>query len=581
MGSVEMEKLLRQMVQDSKDLMLTQLPPARTPDIVTEKVQIPMPDGIRLEGTCFHPVGEGPWPVILMRNPYIHANLVYADLIGSVFARYGYAALVVFVRGTGGSEGQWDPVIHEIEDGRAVVDWTAKQQFCNGSIGTYGESYVGLTQWSIADYEHPALKTHFIGVMGTDSYELFYRRGMFRPEIWSCWSGQMMGSNRRTFLSPEDNAEILKAVMTVKPAEALGEALIGEHCEWLEEWTSNTRREDPLWTEGFFAAYCQMAQKLVRPVFIDGGWYDIFLRSQMASWRAMNDDIRSRSRFMISPRSHTGMYPGPDCDKAGLFSVRAALEWFDYMLLGAEYPYALGVIDTYCVGEGKWHELSGDFRKDREIKYYFRSEGVGQMQKLCGNTDLETGEISYCYDPENPVETRGGQVITNNRDPYAPEPECSVDQGPAGERADIISFISDPLQEDLCVTGSVGIDLYVSSSAPATAFTVKLIEELEGGPALNVRDDITDIRWVTEESYQEYVPGEIRHLQLSMCECSWMFKKGSRVRVDVSSSNFPAYHVHPNTTAAWAKTTESTKAQQTVYCGGRTPSGITLPVVNK
>lgn len=569
---------LAQGMGDIGGMLAMQLPPETTPQIQSDAITIPLPDGVKLNATYIHPVGEGPWPVILIRNPYVMVNFLHSMLTGPAFAKHGYAVIVTFVRGAGGSEGDWYPMVHEIEDGRAVADWVAQQEFCDGNIGTFGESYLGMTQWCLADYELPALKTHYIGVMGSsDPYSLFYRRGMFRPELWGCWAGQMMGENRLRMLTPEDNFKILEAAMKTRPASQLGEALIGEHCGWYDPWVSDTTRDDPLWSEGFFAEYSKKASRLVRPVFLEGGWFDIFLRSQIRSWRSMPQDIRDKSRFIISPRSHNGMFPGPDCDKAGLFGVRAALEWFDYMLKGAAYPQTLGVIDAYSIGDGKWTEWKDDFRPARQMEMYF-SPGTGEEHALTANTDKTQAKLCYHYDPSDPLETRGGQVITNNRDPQNPMSECSVEQEAVGAREDVLSFVSAPLEEDLPLAGAIQAQLYVSSTAPATAFTVKIMEVGENGAAMNVRDDITDIRWMDEDICSEYTPGEIRCLTISLCDCCWMFRKGSRIRVDIASSNFPAFHLHPNTVQLWSQTTQSQTAEQTVYCGGRTASRIILPI---
>lgn len=169
-------------------------------------------------------------------------------------------------------------------------------------------------------------------------------------------------------------------------------------------------------------------------------------------------------------------------------------------------------------------------------------------------------------------------MITNNRDPQNPMSECSVEQEAVGAREDVLSFVSAPLEEDLPLAGAIQAQLYVSSTAPATAFTVKIMEVGENGAAMNVRDDITDIRWMDEDICSEYTPGEIRCLTISLCDCCWMFRKGSRIRVDIASSNFPAFHLHPNTVQLWSQTTQSQTAEQTVYCGGRTASRIILPI---
>ena len=209
-------------------------------------------------------------------------------------------------------------------------------------------------------------------------------------------------------------------------------------------------------------------------------------------------------------------------------------------------------------------------------KFYFackdNSGGV-----LSGQSPAEAGAASYTYDPVNPVPSVAGTLLGNYRDPFG-QPECSTIMMAVGERTDVLSFVSDPLEQDLHVTGAMAAHLFVSSSAAATAFTVCVMEMRPDGTSVNIRDDITDIRWPDENTKKHYVAGSVVDLSLRLLDVSWMLGAGSRLRVDISSSNFPAYHVHPNTEEPWSKATEQVKAIQTIHCGGDYPSRIELPV---
>ena len=577
-----MKQFLQNVLQDPFNHLQIKLPPERTPDILMTEFFIPMPDGCRLRASLAHPKDGESWPVILIRNPYVPVGHIQRTFTMPLFARYGYACIVVNVRGSEGSEGEWHPFVHETEDGQAVIDWIAEQKWCNGKIGTFGESYLGISQFAIADYEHEALKTCYIGVAGATPYDIFYRRGMFRPEVWSVWAGQMMGDQRFCMFGPEENIALLQTISDTTPALSLGQELIGTDCDWYTSWITNTRPADAYWTEGFWKQLSLKSRNIKRPIFLEAGWFDIFLRSQIESYRQLPESTKKKSRFLISPRCHNGIdFSFPNADKTGMFSLISALEWFDYQLMGFSYPHKIGGIDAYSIGDNLWKEWDPDFPKTVEKKFYLSaSENHPSEYTLTKEASLTSGQLSYTFDPADPVPSCGGQLINSSR-PDSPISDCSVRQPPVGERADVISFISAPLEEPLYLAGSVSVHLFVSSSAEATAFSVKLMEVHEDGTAWNIRDDITDIRWINETDIKDYTPNEIRELTISMTDVSWMISKGYRIRIDISSSNAPAYHVHPNVTECWAKTKATSAAKQTIYCGGNHASCIILPDAGK
>lgn len=578
----EMRKKMEAM--NPADMMLgaaqmaeAQLPPASYQEITTIDGFIDMPDGIKLHYKAYMPKEAGKWPVILMRNPYVGNDMMNNAIYGPAFAKHGYAYLNVSVRGCLQSEGEFLPFENERKDGIAVIDWIAQQAWCDGNIGTMGESYLGLTQWCIADYHHPMLKTMYIGVYGARAYHFYYRRGMFRQDICTTWAAQMMGEHRRQFLMPPQLFELQQKAYAVLPQNRLGEELIGEHIDWYEKWTKATKETDSYWSEGFWKELKEVTKKVTVPIHFQGGWFDILLRSEIESYRSLPKEIRKKSRFVIEPYSHFGSVGGdleyPDADMLGAFQLKGALEWFDYQLKGKEYPHPLGVMEGYVIRDGSWMVWQDDIPKERTKTWHLLPDGLDEQKPE------RQAEISFTFDPSNPVETRGGNLLSNNRNPFG-TPECSVEQMAVGERDDVISFVSDELTEDTCIAGSMRADIFVSSDAPATSFTVKVMEMLADGRSMNIQDDITDIRWIDENQVEDYEPGTVRKLTWEMLDTCWNLKKGSKLRVDISSSNYPAYHVHPNNTECWAEATERRVAHQKIYCGGKYDSQITIPVIS-
>lgn len=547
--------------------------------IQSKELWIPMSDGIKLHALLNCPKGEESWPVILLRNPYIGAGIIYAGA-SEALSRYGYAVLMVDVRGTRKSEGEWLPFENDRKDGMEVIDWIANQDWCDGNIGTYGVSYLGHSQWCIADYDHPALKTMFISMFPDDPYEIFYHRGMFRQEIWTEWAAQMMGENRFKNFSAKEALSLRKAAFGAAPANQLGRVIMDEACLWYEKWIHDTKQSDDSWAQGYWKGFADVAEHVKCPIYFQSGWFDIFSRASMMTYERLPEEIRSESRFVIGPWHH-GLLSGgdleyPDGQKYGVYSAVEILNWFNHMLKRMLYPENKGGIEAYCIGADKWIEYNPAFYET--LILYPNAEG----QSLSLKTEVgDSKKISWTYDPKKPIASRGGTLIGNHNDPKnLGNPECACWQPNVGYRDDVISFVSDPVEHDFVLTGKMMLDLYVSSDAPATCFSIKVIEERKDGKNVNIREDITDIRWTSSNEIAEYVPNDIRLLHFDIQDISWKVNEGSKIRLDIASSNYPAYHIHPNTTEAWADVIASKKAKQTVYTGKDYPSKLVIGIAD-
>ncbi len=520
----------------------------------------PLTDGVNLSSTIVLPKGEGPWPVILTRNPYGTDDSV-GVFMGRFFAEQGYVYVFNRVRGTGKSEGDFDPFVREREDGREVVDWVSKQPWCDGNIGTFGGSYLGHVQWCIADYQHPALKTMFIQNYGIHPYHLFFRNGMFRQEVWTEWACQMMEDNKSA-----DASYVMEQVQLgyeVFPQIELGKQLKGKDCVWYNQWITNTSENDPYWAEGFWNELQDSLKHINYPLMLQGGWFDVFCLAQLDSWRALSSQTRAKSRFLIGPWQHAGMVAGdlayPGEAVTGSLQLAAAIEWFDYQLKGKPYPHKLGVIEAYSIGDNRWKLWQDDITFKDKQTFYFDEGGTLSTEPQNG------GEVHYEYDPTSP--TASISYGLNKGSSYCPE---------AGSRDGVINFISEPLTEDIYIAGKIQAELYVGSSVPATAFSITIMETFEDGKSVWICEDISDIRWSDEAGLTPYEPDTIIKLNIRMQDITWMLRKGSRLRVDISSSSYPMYHVHPNTTEYWASCTDRVSAHQTIYFGNETPTCLIL-----
>ena len=561
------------------------LPPAQYKSCKIKEVRIPMPDGVKLCATISAPDLSGKWPVVLMRQPYIFYDWM-RYFYHKIFAEQGYALAMVQVRGTTRSEGEFR-AIQEDEDGRAVLDWVGQQSWCDGNIATFGGSYVGNTQWAIADYHHPMLKTMFIDVFGAESYNVFYHRGLFNMEVWTEWTAQMYGKNKMDLWIGKPAMALREGAFAVSPQSRLGEHLGGEPCDWYRDWSSNWKPGDPYWTQGYWAKMKAMPEKVKIPLFLCGGWYDVFLHAMLSSYPRLPKEVRDQSVFLIGPWDHRGgtgtdlSYPGENV--AGPVHVVGAIRWFDHVIKGKPCPWQKGMIHTYAIGENKWESWPQRLLSDKEHCFWLdASVKDGKALTAAGALPEQESKVLYDYDPANPVPSRGGRLIVGHNSSKSDAAECSCVQAPIGERADVISFVSEPLKESEKINGRIQVCLFVASDAPATAFTVKISELMADGKAYNIRDDYTDIRWAKpEEGFTDYKPGEVRELCFDMEDISWRLKAGSKLRIDVSSSSFPQFPAHKNTLQPWAEATEGVIAHQTICTGGQYPSRVILPILDK
>jgi uncharacterized protein len=253
----------------------------------------------------------------------------------------------------------------------------------------------------------------------------------------------------------------------------------------------------------------------------------------------------------------------------------------DHQLKGQPYPYRKGGIDAYLIREGRWKTWDGGFPQIHHQTYYLRAsqDGYPSSGQLTSEASSTRETISYTYDPANPVPTQGGECLVawSLGPTYHGAAPSSLKQAEPGSRADVITFLSAPLQTDLVIQGRVKAHLRVSSDADDTAFTVKLMEVFPGGNAYNIRDGITSLAYRNDASQPlAYVAGEAVDVEIELWPIAWTIKQGSQIRVDISSSNFPAYHAHSNLSGPWAEQSEVHNAQQTLYIGGA-QSYIELP----
>jgi putative CocE/NonD family hydrolase len=536
------------------------------------QLAVPMRDGVRLSTNAYIPSDHGRFPVILVRTPYNKG----ADITPNyqAFVDHGYAVVVQDVRGRYESEGAFQPLTQESRDGDDTLNWIARQPWSDGKVGMIGGSYSGITQWKAALSENPHLKAIFPVVSGWDEYrDRYYSRGgAFKLGHRLEW----LAENLR---APGYHQDFGKYILHL-PVRSADIPALG--------WTS------PLWRDvmdhpSFDAFWKAVSTKehidRVRvPVFSVGGWYDNFVQSDLEAYAALHKR-NGLSRTVIGPWPHNMSIPfeGVDLGTESQVAVRALqLEWFDQWLKGKDAALvSQPSVKFFVLGANIWREEREWPPESAKAKTYYLESG-GKANSLSGDGALadqpghKASADTFEFDPNRPVPTRGGAVCCNPKVfPWGP-----FDQRPVEERKDVLVYSTKPLKQPVEVAGPVNVVLWVSTSARDTDFTAKLVDVFPDGTARNLTDGILRLRYRNSLEKPELArPGEVYRITVDAGVISNLFLKGHRIRIEVSSSNFPRFDRNPNTGGLVADAPRLFKANQIVFHDAAHPSCVTMMVM--
>ncbi len=498
---------------------------------------VEMRDGVHLATSVYLPsTGEGPWPVVLSRTPYGRGDGKASEL-----ARNGIGLVSQDVRGRGNSEGVSHPFVADgwgmLQDGYDTVSWIQAQGWCNGSIATVGSSAPGVTQILLAGTGANGITGQVIGKAPLSNYHsFFYTGGVFRKIFAGTWL--------------RDN--------------------------WSYPDSLNEVRSHPYYDE-----YWQLQDLSERvdnvdwPVALQTGWYDIFQQGVIDLYSAIREQGGPHARdnlfMLIGPGTHF------DSGASGDVYWPSDFDWLEHWLVNKPLEQSPTGVLYYVMGDSSTEDAPGN--EWREIEHWpplaestnwFLAGG----QALQNAKPLQEQQLSYTYDPSNPVRTRGGQNLYTS--------VGALDQSSVENREDVLLFTTNPLSEPLEVTGRITAVLYVSTSAQDTDFTAKLTDVYPDGRSMLICDSIR--RLSLRENYaqpQEVVPGETYRLEIDLGSTSYIFNTGHSIRLAVSSSNSPRFEPNPNTGNPDWTSTEKVMAEQTVYLGGEHASYLVLPVASE
>ena len=547
-------------------------------------VKVPMRDGVLLSTDVYRPDTTGRFPVLLMRTPYNN----FDPATGYWFAARGYAVVLQDVRGKCDSDGEFYPLANEAADGYDTQTWCGTRQWSNGKVGTFGGSYVGATQWLAATLTNPHLICMFPTVAASDYYRHWiYNGGAFALSFNTMWGALSVSARvgQDMDAQPLDWDGLFRSL----PVGDIP-SLIGRDVPWYADWLQHPLFDD-YWKKLRVAArYGQIKA----PAFNLGGWYDVFVEGTLENFTGMrfrggSQEARTGQRLLIGPWFHTS---SARTELGQIeFGAQAAvdgralqLRWFDYWLKGISNGVQSDPpVRLFIMGENRYRDFDSWPPKGiQQQEYYFHSRRGANS--LSGDGTLDTSAPrgderadSYTYDPSNPVPTLGGNdccretIVTQG--PY--------DQRPVERRDDVLLYTSAPVDKPLTVVGPLAVKLWASSSASNTDFTAKLVDVYPDGRAINISSGILRAPLRNGfETWEELTPGKPYELTIKLRPTANIFLPGHRIRVEISSSNFPRYDRNLNTPGAnIAEKTDYKAAGQQVFHDRQRPSRILLPVL--
>ncbi|HET8840753.1 MAG TPA: CocE/NonD family hydrolase, partial [Ktedonobacteraceae bacterium] len=544
--------------------------------IIEENIMVPMRDGVKLATDIYRPEREGQWPVLLTRLPYnkdrrfpfpqwkdkrlfLELNLDVERVVEA-----GYVIVAQDTRGRYASEGTFEPFVREAADGADCIAWAANQSWSNGQIGMYGVSYQGMTQWRAAREQPAALRA--IAPSQVAGWQLYpYQGGAFLLDTALTWTLQEIAT-------PQVQRQVAQGEATSAEAEEMQQAaanlpallrhlpltdmpLLQKQAPYYLNWLAHPTL-DAYWQEQLAD---ELHEQVQIPVLTIAGWYDVFLPNDLDFYQRMkqhggNSLARAQQHLVIGPWSHGNFlrgFHGRDYGAASLardFLTDLHLRWYDHWLKGQENGIEQAKpVRIFVMGANLWREEeSWPLPDTHYCPYYLHSQGnantaAGDGRLSSSQGEEEPGDV-YQYNPRNPVPTVSGS-----------DPEEQGELGPFDQRAietreDVLCYTTPALEQPVEVTGPIELLLYVSSSAPDTDFTGKLIDVYPDGRAEILTDGILRARY--RQSYTEpelMVPGQIYQLTINLGATSNVFLPGHRIRLEVSSSNFPRFDRNPNT----------------------------------
>lgn len=535
---------------------IAKLPSAETYDVAVDNdIAVPMRDGIKLYADRYYPRNLGTRPTVLVRSPY-GRKLPWGFMFGRLFAERGFQVLIQSCRGTADSEGDFNPFHQEHDDGIDTVEWVRKQSWYNGELATMGPSYLGLVQWAIASEIGPELKAISTWITSAEFRSITYPGEALYLESALSW-GSMMYIERHQppsllqRLFPSDKK--LNQAYNHLPLEEADKIAVNNEMSYWQGWMDHERPNDEWWADCDFT---QQVSKVNAPNYMVGGWYDIFLPQTFRDYHALVA-AGQNPQLTIGPWIHTSF---------GLMghALKGTIHWLRQELLHESNAAEKASIHIYVMGADEWRDL--DVWPPEHAKaqaWYLQANGA-----LSTANPADSEPDHYRYDPSDPTPNIGGAGLGKVNGPK--------DNRHIEARNDVMLYSTPILDRDVEAIGNVTAELYVKSSLEHTDFFARLCDVDPSGKSTNICDGLIRL-------YPDRVPANedgIMHLKLELWPTAYRFKKGHRIRLQVSSGAFPRWARNTGSGERLGTATQLHIAEQEIYHDSKHPSALILPITN-
>jgi len=557
-------------------------------DVTVERnVAAKMRDGVTLRADIYRPKTEGKFPVLLVRTPYDKTGSMGFGLRA---AARGYVVISQDVRGRFESEGEWYPFKNESQDGYDTVEWAAALPYSNGKVGMFGGSYVGATQFLAAIAKPP----HLAGICPTVTASNYhdgwtYQGGAFEQWFNESWATGLAENTMRRRVESGPNPVAWTKILPLRGYPVLTAPEAENLAPYFTDWLAHPGF-DAYWKQWSIEDHYAQIQV---PVLSFAAWYDIFLGGSLKNFVRLKTEggteaAKRGQRLAVTVGGHAGESSTGKVGavefggKLPVDSDEVTLRWYDWLLKGE----ANGVekekpVRIFVMGKNEWRdEDDWPLARAKKTRYFLHSSGAANG--LAGNGSLSTVAPAeekpdqYVYDPSDAVPTIGGPLCCGPL-PTGIGPE---DQRPAEARSDVLVYTTPAFAKDTEVTGPVSLDLYVSSSAVDTDFTGMLVDVWPNGFAQNLTSGILRLRYRNSQEKPELAnPGETYHIIVDLWSTSNVFLAGHKLRLEVSSSNFPRFDRNLNTGEEQARATRMIKATNVIFHDKAHPSALIFPIV--
>jgi hypothetical protein len=526
------------------------LPPAQTTDIALQRdLRVPMHDGVTLLADRYAPTGADVPPLVLVRCPYGRRGF-WGTLAGRMLAERGFQSVVQSCRGTFGSGGRLDPFgLTEQEDGLATVEWMREQRWYPGSFGTWGPSYLGITQWALASLALPDHRAMAVQVSGSRPRELVTAGGAFALETMLEWIDQVARQERPVAMFTQAlRARPLRSLAHRLPLGDLDRLATGHTVEYWQDWLAG---DAGFWERHQFETG---PHRTTAAIAMIGGWHDIFLPAQLRDYAALRQAAHEPS-LTIGPWRHADTEAVATWMGSGLEFLRAEL--------GGQPPDGqAGQVRIFVTGADEWRSMPAWPPPGTSQTWYLQSHGGLAMTRPPGGSPPDT----YAYDPADPTPNLAGPVGNQGR--------ARVDNRVLEARPDVLTFTSTRLGAGFEVIGVPAVDLHVSSDRQHTDFFARLCEVNPAGQSLNICDGLLRL----SPAQPEAATDGTRQVRFELWPVAHRFGAGNRLRLQVSSGAHPRYARNTGTGEPLATATTLAIARQAVYHDPARPSAVTLPV---